>query len=288
VHGSAVIEDDGAPTQETPTRSGARGVPATSELCFTQIRPTANRRRRLSLGILGVLFLGASTGVAAALGLHSPAAPFMSWVDGGLTAGAVFCVVLLAVRDEGGGDRGLRPGVAAVPAVAAQPPVYVRQLDRKLPGPVRAHPCDGGVDLCSTTAAVLAPQDRAVLGTGVCVAIPAGYAGWVVPRSGLAAKQGLTVVNSPGLVDSGYTGEVKVILLNTGTEPILISRGDRIAQLAVTAVLVSPWVPVEVLPGQSPDGHSAGPGVAGGTEGRRGTDGFGSTGTGSTSPDSSL
>ena len=128
--------------------------------------------------------------------------------------------------------------------------------------PAYAHPGDAGADLVSTEALTLKPGHRATVGTGVSIALPDGYVGLVVPRSGLAAKHGITVVNSPGTVDAGYRGEIRVTLLNTdATEPYSISPGDRIAQLIVMPVTRARFIPVERLPGS-----------------QRGAGGFGSTG----------
>lgn len=125
-----------------------------------------------------------------------------------------------------------------------------------------AHPGDAGADLVAAERAVLAPGERAIVPTGVRVALPLGTVGFVVPRSGLAAKHGITVVNAPGTIDAGYRGELKVILANTdASEPYTIEPGDRIAQL-----IVLPIPPVEFVPvGELPDGV-------------RGDAGFGSTG----------
>ena len=132
--------------------------------------------------------------------------------------------------------------------------------------PIYAHAGDAGADLVSTETLTLAPGQRATIGTGVSIALPAGYVALVVPRSGLAAKHGLTVVNTPGTVDAGYRGEIKVILLNTdATESYAVAAGDRIAQLLVLPVTRARFIPVERLPG---------------TE--RGDGGFGSTGYGTT------
>ncbi|HEU0205372.1 MAG TPA: dUTP diphosphatase [Pseudolysinimonas sp.] len=128
--------------------------------------------------------------------------------------------------------------------------------------PAYAHPGDAGADLVSTEDVTLAPGQRATVGTGVSIALPAGYVALVVPRSGLAANHGITVVNTPGTVDAGYRGEIKVILLNTdAAEPYAIAAGDRIAQLLVLPVTRARFIPVDRLPG---------------TE--RGAAGFGSTG----------
>lgn len=128
--------------------------------------------------------------------------------------------------------------------------------------PNYAHPGDAGADLHSSEAVELAPGARALVGTGVSIALPDGFAAFVVPRSGLAAKHGITIVNSPGTVDAGYRGEVKVTLLNTDlTEPYRVAVGDRIAQLIVMPVARAIFVPVERLPGS-----------------QRGEGGFGSTG----------
>jgi dUTP pyrophosphatase len=103
--------------------------------------------------------------------------------------------------------------------------------------PERAYAGDAGLDLAACERVELAPGERAVVGTGLAVAIPDGYAGFVQPRSGLADRNGITIVNSPGLIDSGYRGELKVILLNTDrTQPFVVERGMRIAQLVVLAV----------------------------------------------------
>jgi dUTP pyrophosphatase len=111
--------------------------------------------------------------------------------------------------------------------------------------PTRAYAGDAGLDLAACERVELAPGERALVGTGLAIAIPDGYAGYVQPRSGLAAKHGITIVNTPGLVDSGYRGELKVILLNTdATEPFVIEPGMRIAQLVVLPI--PDVVPVEM------------------------------------------
>ncbi len=128
--------------------------------------------------------------------------------------------------------------------------------------PVYAHPGDAGADLTSTESLVLQPGQRATVGTGVAIALPDGYVAFVVPRSGLASRHGLTIVNSPGTVDAGYRGEIKVALLNTDSiEPFALNAGDRIAQLIIIPVSRARFVPVEELPGS-----------------HRGDAGFGSTG----------
>ena len=128
--------------------------------------------------------------------------------------------------------------------------------------PAYAHPGDAGADLVSTEALRLEPGQRALVGTGVRIALPDGYVAVVVPRSGLATKHGITIVNSPGTVDAGYRGEIKATLLNTDSEQAYdIGVGDRIAQLIVMPVSRARFVPVEVLP-----------------ESARGDGGFGSTG----------
>lgn len=113
----------------------------------------------------------------------------------------------------------------------------VVRLDRDLPLPSRAHDGDAGVDLFSAEDADLAPGSRALVATGIAVAIPHGMVGLIHPRSGLAARVGLSIVNSPGTIDAGYRGEIKVALINLDpTAPIPIRRGDRIAQLLVQRV----------------------------------------------------
>jgi dUTP pyrophosphatase len=148
--------------------------------------------------------------------------------------------------------------------------VAVRQLAGDQPLPAYAHPGDAGADLCAAEDVVLPPGGRAVVGTGLAVAIPEGYAAFVHPRSGLAARHGISVVNAPGTVDAGYRGEVKVILINTDpAEPFAVRRGDRIAQLVVQPVVSARFVAVDELPplGSERTGN-----------GSRGGGGFGSTG----------
>lgn len=128
--------------------------------------------------------------------------------------------------------------------------------------PSYSHPGDAGADLSSAEALTLVPGQRATVGTGVSIALPDGYVAFVVPRSGLAAKHGITIVNSPGTVDAGYRGELKVTLLNTDlSEPFEIAVGDRIAQVIVMPVTQARFIPVEKLPVSE-----------------RGESGFGSTG----------
>jgi dUTP pyrophosphatase len=128
--------------------------------------------------------------------------------------------------------------------------------------PTRAYAGDAGLDLAACERVELAPGERALVGTGLAVAIPGGYAGYVQPRSGLAAKHGITIVNTPGLVDSGYRGELKVILLNTdANEPFVIEPGMRIAQLVVLPIPEVGPVETDELPsserGQRGFGSSA-------------------------------
>ena len=128
--------------------------------------------------------------------------------------------------------------------------------------PARAHAGDAGLDLASAEAVVIEPSGRVAVATGWAVAIPTGMAGLVVPRSGNALRHGLTVANAPGLIDAGYRGELRVILINLGGEPVEIGVGDRIAQLVVVPVALGAAVEVTDLP--ESDG--------------RGEGGFGSTG----------
>jgi dUTP pyrophosphatase len=122
----------------------------------------------------------------------------------------------------------------------------VRLLSEHARVPTRAHDGDAGLDLRAAEGTTIGPGKRASVGTGVAVEIPPGYAGLVVPRSGIAAKYGISLVNAPGLIDSGYRGEIRVLLLNTDREqPFAIEPGDRIAQLVVTPVVAAE--PVEAL-----------------------------------------
>jgi dUTP diphosphatase len=116
--------------------------------------------------------------------------------------------------------------------------------------PVRAYPGDAGLDLAACDRVELGPGERAVVATGLAVAIPDGYAGFVQPRSGLASRHGISVVNAPGLIDSGYRGEVRVVLLNTDrSETFVVEPGMRIAQLVVLEVPPLELVETEELPG---------------------------------------
>jgi dUTP pyrophosphatase len=135
------------------------------------------------------------------------------------------------------------------------------KLDKELPTPSHAHPGDGGVDLYARDNVRLEPGAWTMVPTGIAVAIPVGYAGMVVPRSGLAARLGVGVVNGPGLVDAGYRGEINVILINHGSELLALQRGERIAQLVVVPVVEQQFIEVDELPSSV-----------------RGEGGFGSTG----------
>ncbi|MCL1800053.1 MAG: dUTP diphosphatase [Promicromonosporaceae bacterium] len=142
------------------------------------------------------------------------------------------------------------------------PPVLVRKVHPAATLPAYAHPGDAGADLTTVEAFTLAPLKRRIVPTGIAIALPAGFAAFVHPRSGLAAKHGVTVVNAPGTIDAGYRGEIKVILANTDPEnPVAFAAGDRIAQLVVQPVITADFVGAEVLPGTL-----------------RGDAGFGSTG----------
>jgi dUTP pyrophosphatase len=130
----------------------------------------------------------------------------------------------------------------------------VAKLDPRATLPTRAHPGDAGLDLHALEAATLAPGERVSIPTGIAVEIEPGHAGLVLPRSGLAARHGISVVNAPGLIDSGYRGELRVLLLNTDrSEPFELSAGDRIAQLLLIAVAVAEPVEVAQL-SQTPRG----------------------------------
>lgn len=149
-----------------------------------------------------------------------------------------------------------------VPDTQEDLPVQIRMLDDGLDVPAYATAGDAGADLCSRVDFSLAPGERLLVPTGVAIALPEGYAGFVHPRSGLAARHGLTIVNAPGTVDAGYRGEIKVCLLNTDRgNTVHLSRGDRIAQLVIQRVARAEFRQVPELP-----------------QSVRGTGGFGSTG----------
>jgi dUTP pyrophosphatase len=140
--------------------------------------------------------------------------------------------------------------------------VLIKRLDPELPLPSRSHAGDAGVDLVTAVDVELRPGERTVVPTGLAIALPDGYAAFVHPRSGLAAKHGITIVNAPGTVDAGYRGEIRVTLLNTdAAEAVKFQRGDRIAQLIIQRVARPVLHEVDTLPGSA-----------------RGEGGFGSTG----------
>lgn len=141
------------------------------------------------------------------------------------------------------------PDIASDTRPGSQLDVQVIRLDPDLPLPSYAHPGDAGADLLSTLDLTLAPGERVLVPTGVAIALPAGYVAFVHPRSGLAARHGLSIVNTPGTVDAGYRGEIKVMLINHDpTEPIVLRRGDRIAQLVVQRFEHARFVEVTELP----------------------------------------
>jgi len=153
------------------------------------------------------------------------------------------------------GDTGMRAGIS-------QLDVLITRLDPSVPLPGYARHGDAGADLCAAEDIDLAPGERVVVRTGIAIALPEGYAGFVHPRSGLAARHGITLVNAPGTIDAGYRGEIKVILLNTDlAKAVSLRRGDRIAQLVVQRVENVTFREVPALP-----------------ESARGDNGFGSTG----------
>ncbi|MFT4264921.1 MAG: dUTP diphosphatase [Nocardioides sp.] len=140
--------------------------------------------------------------------------------------------------------------------------IALTRLDPGLPVPSYAHPGDAGADLMTTVDVTLAPGERALVPTGIAIALPEGFVALVHPRSGLAARHGLSIVNTPGTVDAGYRGEIKVLLINHDPrEPIELRRGDRIAQLVIQRVERAAFVEVESL-----------------EESVRGAGGYGSTG----------
>jgi dUTP pyrophosphatase len=163
---------------------------------------------------------------------------------------------------QGEGARPMTTGDAGPRAAAGQLDVLISRLDPAVPVPGYARHGDAGADLCAAEDIDLAPGERALVRTGIAIALPEGYAGFVHPRSGLAARHGITLVNAPGTIDAGYRGEIKVILLNTDlAQAVSLRRGDRIAQLVVQRVENVTFREVPALP-----------------ESARGDNGFGSTG----------
>jgi dUTP pyrophosphatase len=188
--------------------------------------------------------------------IYSEAVGRLGGPDGrvAVRAAALFARALRRARVGGRGPLGVQP--------VTDLEIPVHRLDPDLPLPGYAHPGDAGADLVTAVDAELAPGERAVLPTGIAIALPDGYAAFVHPRSGLAARCGVALVNAPGTVDSGYRGEIKVIVVNLDPkEPVRFRRGDRIAQLVVQPVVRAGFTEVAELPGSV-----------------RGAGGFGSTG----------
>lgn len=141
------------------------------------------------------------------------------------------------------------------------PELLIQRLDAELPLPSRAHPGDAGLDLRARIDIVVPPHGRALVPNGIAIALPMGYVALAVPRSGLALREGATLLNAPGVIDAGYRGEVSSIVHNTGDQPLHIRRGDRIAQLLIMRMPEVDITEVSSLPGT-----------------HRGEGGFGSTG----------
>lgn len=140
--------------------------------------------------------------------------------------------------------------------------IVLRRLDSALPLPAYARADDAGLDLYARETVTLNPGERALVGTGIAVAIPPGFAGFIVPRSGLALRSGVTLLNTPGLIDAGYRGELKVLLVNhDGKAAVTIERGERVAQLVIHGIERADLIEVDDLPASE-----------------RGVGGFGSTG----------
>lgn len=167
------------------------------------------------------------------------------------------------MRPVGSGTVTDQTAPEATPAPArATLEVLLRRLDEGVPVPGYAHPGDAGADLVTRVDVTIAPGERVTVPTGIAIALPEGFAAFVHPRSGLAAKHGLTIVNAPGTVDAGYRGEIAVTLLNTdAAAPVVLHRGDRVAQLVIQRVERALFTQVEDLP-----------------ESVRGAGGFGSSG----------
>ncbi len=153
--------------------------------------------------------------------------------------------------------------VVSPPVNTSNVPILIRRLHADAPIPAYAHPGDAGADLVTTVDAELAPGERAVLPTGIAIALPDGYAAFVHARSGLAARCGVALVNAPGTIDAGYRGELKVIVVNLDPRaPVRFRRGDRIAQLVIQRVERAAFHEVEELPGS--DRGAGGHGSTGG------------------------
>jgi dUTP pyrophosphatase len=161
------------------------------------------------------------------------------------------------------GGWAIRPAIDKEEATCSVVDVLIRRVDPDVPIPAYAHPGDAGVDLVTTVPVDLAPGERALVPTGIAIALPDGYVAFVHPRSGLAAQLGVSIVNSPGTIDAGYRGEVKVILVNhDGVHRATFARGDRIAQVVFQRVEKARFVEVERLPGS--DRGDGGHGSTGG------------------------
>lgn len=164
-----------------------------------------------------------------------------------------------------------RPDTTVTAPVSDRPVVLVRRLDPGSPLPVYALPGDAGADLVTAEDVVLAPGERAVLPTGLAIALPDGYAAFVHPRSGLAAKAGLGLVNAPGTIDAGYRGEIKLIVINhDSARELHLARGERVAQLVVQRVAHAEFREVAELPDteRGAGGHGSTGGAAALSPGR--------------------
>jgi dUTP pyrophosphatase len=140
--------------------------------------------------------------------------------------------------------------------------IKIKLLDKSIPMPAYAHKTDAGIDLCSTVSCVLKPYERKLIPSGIKLSIPKGYAGFVQPKSGLAIKNGISLVNSPGLIDSGYRGEICIVMINLDKQmDFTIKKGDKICQLVIKKIEHANFIEVEEL-----------------DDSDRGEGGFGSTG----------
>ncbi len=165
-----------------------------------------------------------------------------------------------AAHPDSGARSTPMPTTPPMPATPLE--IRLRRLDPELPLPRRAHPDDAGADLFAATDLTLAPGARGLVGTGVAMEIPPGWVGSVHPRSGLAARHGISIVNAPGTIDAGYRGEIKINLVNLGDEEMRLHRGDRIAQILFMPVPAVRFVETDVL--SSTDRGHTGHGDSGG------------------------
>ena len=255
-----------SPIAASTSTSGTDRSPATNALLVTTTRPEENRQTAnmhtastMRNGIQANTPETATPNSAPSSAETTKAAPYHHH---GVNSRSEYRVVPAAPVGASGGCSVTATRVAFCAVTPSTLTVGVQRLTPDVPLPAYAHGGDAGADLVSTEDVLLQPGERRLVGTGLAISLPDGYAGFVHPRSGLAGRAGLGIVNAPGTIDAGYRGEIKVIVINHDRhQPITLNRGDRIAQLVIQRIERAEFVEVQTLPSSV-----------------RGTGGHGSTG----------